>query len=401
MLELNRLAARYFNHLLLTSTEGAAARSYLEGRRIERSSWDSWTLGYAPDSWDAALKYLRTRNYTIEELATVGLVIERTGGGGHYDRFRRRVMFPIRDKDGQVVAFGGRAIGDGAPKYMNSPESTVFVKGEHLYGMDVAQGAIRDAKQAVVVEGYVDAVVAHAAGFTNVVATLGTALTPVHVRNIAKLTRNVCLALDADAAGDTAAMRGWEVLRDAMRGRTIPIRSGGRVISSDRRTDVNVTIARLPRGEDPDTFIRKSPDGWRELIATARPVVEHFFAAVSESADLTTPDGRTQAVTELAPVVADVGNPIERAHYEARLGEMVGLQEHEIHMQVVRSRRAGRSSQVAYTPLQSVSQEDLTLALILRYPRLIHETPPGYADELENVQNREVLEAMHRVGQES
>lgn len=402
LLEINRLAARYFNHLLLNSEDAGDARRYMEERGIERSSWEAWTLGYAPNSWDATLRFLQGRGYSVAEVLGAGLIVERTGGG-HYDRFRRRVMFPIRDRDGNVVAFGGRALGDDTPKYMNSPESPLFVKGEHLYGMDLAQSAIKDGHQVVIVEGYVDAVVAHASGFANVVATLGTALTPAHVRMLTRLTRQVVLALDADTAGDTAAMRGWEVLRDAVRRRTIPIRSGGRVVSSERRTDLTVKIARMPRGEDPDTFIRKSPEGWQELIGSAKTVVDHFFEVVRESADLRTPEGRTQAVAALAPVVADIGNPIERAHYEAQLADLVGLREHEIQGEVARSRRgrSGRREAVSYTPIRQVSQEDLALALILRYPRLLGEAPPEYPAELEKSDNREVYAVMSRLGPEN
>lgn len=399
--ELNRLAARYYNHLLLTSPEAADARSYLEGRGIERATWEAWTLGYAPNSWDTTLKFLKNRGYSPEEILSDGLVVERTGGG-HYDRFRRRIMFPIRDKDGNVVAFGGRAMGDDKPKYLNSPESPVFVKGEHLYGLDLAAGPIRESKQVVIVEGYVDAVVAHAYGFSNVVATLGTALTPAHVRALSKLTRSVCLALDADAAGDTAAMRGWEVLRDSVRRRRNPIRdSKGNFVASDSKMDLTVTIARLPRGEDPDTLIRKSPEQWRELIANARSVVDHFFETVSQEADLGSVEGRMQALDGLAPVVADIDNPILRGSYMSRLASLVGINEYEVRAHVAANRRSrsGRAEpSTTFAGLRSVSQEDLLLALLIRYPRLLLEAPPDFESLLEKSQNREVYAAMQRLG---
>jgi DNA primase len=401
LLGLNRLAARYFNSLLLTADSAAGARKYLEGRGIERPSWEAWTLGYAPNSWDATLKYLRGKGYSAEEVGKAGLAVERTGGG-QYDRFRERVIFPIRDREGEFVAFGGRAMGDGHPKYLNSPESPVFTKGEHLYGLDLAQAAVKEAGRVVVVEGYVDAVVAHAHGFANVVATLGTALTPAQVRLLSRLTRNVCLALDADAAGDAAALRGWEVLRDAVRSRHIPIKSRGRVVASERQSDLNVRIARLPRGEDPDTLIRKAPQEWQRLIEGARSVVDHFFEVAREGADLATPEGRTRVVGELAPVIADIGNPIERAHYEAQLGSLVGLDEHEIHSEVARSRRAGpaRPQAAAAAPLRQVSPEELLLALLLRYPRLLEDAPPTLPEELERSEHRETYTAMRELGAE-
>ena len=402
LLEINKLAARFYNHLLLTSADGAQARTYLEGRGIERAAWETWTLGYAPNSWDATLKFLRGRNYRLEEILAAGLSVERTGGG-QYDRFRERIVFPIRDRDGNVVAFGGRAMGDAMPKYLNSPESPVFTKGAHLYGMDLAQGNIKSENRAVVVEGYVDAVVAHASGFGNVVATLGTALTPAHVRMLSKLTRNVCLALDADAAGDTAAMRGWEVLRDTVRQRYIPFKSRGRIVGSQRDLEMNVRIARLPRGEDPDTLIRQDPEQWRALIANARTVVDHFFETVREGADLHTPEGRNQVLSELTPIVSDIGNAIEKAHYESRLAQLVGLSEQDVRNEVARSRQAARTRRTeasGLAPVQQVAVEDMVLALLLRYPRLVAEAPEDLVADLEKSQNREIFARMNELGPE-
>ncbi|MDP9349970.1 MAG: toprim domain-containing protein, partial [Chloroflexota bacterium] len=360
-------------------------------------------LGYAPESWDATLRFLRSREHAPEQISAAGLVVERAGGG-YYDRFRDRIMFPIRDRDGAVIGFGGRTLGDGQPKYMNSPESPLFTKGSHLYGLDLAQDAIRTQKQVVIVEGYVDAVIAHAGGFRNVVATLGTALTPAHVRLLSRLTTDVVLALDADAAGDTAAMRGWEVLRDSVRRRSIPIKSRGRVIASQKDMELSVRIARLPRGEDPDTLIRKAPDQWVSLISEARTVVEHFFATVRETMDLRSPEGRSRAVAELAPIVGDLGNPIERAHYVGQLALMAGITENEAAAQVARSKqqvRGPRREQTGFTPMRSVSPEELTLVLLLRYPRLLGELPPGLCDDLEEIQHKELFEKMIQIGPEA
>lgn len=402
LLELNKLAARYFNHLLLNSPTAENARRYLLGREIERASWEGWMLGFAPDTWDSALKFLRSRSYTDQEILRAGLVVEGKGGG-YYDRFRGRIIFPIRNRAGEFIAFGGRTLTDEPPKYLNSPESPVFVKGEQFYGIDLAQGPIKSANQAVIVEGYLDAVAAHAGGFPNVVATLGTALTPAHVRLLAKMTKNVVLALDADAAGDAAALRGWEVVRDALQSRNIPITLRGRVIGSSRTSDMVVKIARLPRGEDPDTLVRKAPDQWRKLIEQARTIVDHFFEVVPESVDLRTPEGRTRALAELAPVVADIGNPIEQAHYESRLTQLVGLGENEVHIQVLHSARRGGRKRDAEMPVavSNVSQEELILGLLLRYPRLMEQMSETFAEEIEGSQNRELYAAMREVGPET
>jgi len=400
--EINKLAARLFNHLLMNSKAAEHARDYLKDRGLSPATWEEWMLGYAPDSWDVTSKFLQKRGFSEDLIFKAGLTVERTGGG-YYDRFRDRLMFPIKDKDGRFVGFGGRAIGEGIPKYMNTPETPIFTKGEHIYGIDVAKSAIKESNLVVVVEGYVDVITAHQHGFRNVVATLGTAITPSHVKLLSKMAANICLALDADTAGQAAALRGWEVLRDSIRRRSIPIRSKGRVISSDSKLEVLVKIATLPKGEDPDTLIRKDPSEWARIIEGAKTVIDHFFEIVERGYDLKTPQGKTQAIADLAPVIGDLGNPIERAHYESRLAKLVGVDENEIHLHVVQARKQSSrpgGGEAAPINLNSVSQEEMVLALLIRYPRLLGNLPEDFINDMENSPNKEILEKMQTLGQE-
>lgn len=400
LLDLNRLLARYYNHLLMKSDEAAAARAYLTGRGLERGAWEEWRLGYAPAAWDSALRFLSQRQYTREEMLSLGVILEGKAGG-HYDRFRGRIIFPINDAEGNTVGFGGRALGDDTPKYLNSPESPLFQKSEQLYGLDLAATHIQSAGLAVVVEGYVDAITAHTHGFRNVTATLGTALTPAHVRRISRLTKRICLALDADAAGESAALRGWEVIRESLQRRSLPIRSRGRTVAAGSAAELDVRIARLPQGEDPDSLIRRDPNAWKAAVDGALPVIDHFFSIAEQAPDASTPEARARTLSELAPVVADLGNPIERAQYESRLARLVSLDEREVHFEVSRSRNTGRrAASPEFASVTAVAIEDMILALLLRYPRLLAELPPDALALMERSQNRELLARMRAVAPE-
>ena len=207
LIEVNQLAAMWFNHILLNASQGAAGREVIHDRQVSDDSVRTWNLGFAPDSWDALLNFLASRNIPNELAAKAGLASEREGGGS-FDRFRNRLMFPIRDADGNTVGFGGRALGDSQPKYLNTAQTEIFDKSHLLYGFDLAKDAIRENGQVVIVEGYMDAIAVHEAGYRNVVASMGTALTEDQVALLRRGNPEVILALDSDAAGQMATMRG-------------------------------------------------------------------------------------------------------------------------------------------------------------------------------------------------
>ncbi|MFI5272242.1 MAG: DNA primase, partial [Ktedonobacterales bacterium] len=220
---LNEAAAIWFHHQLLQSPDAQYARAYLESRGVNGDSIALWRLGYAPDG-DRMSAYLVEQGYATKELIDAGLAREReqSRGGGLYDYFRTRLIFPIRDARGQTIAFGGRELGGGTPKYLNTPQTPLFDKSATLYGFDLARDGIRKAGQVVLVEGYMDAVVPHQFGFKHVVAVIGSALTEKHIRQLTKRTRRVALALDPDAAGESAMVRGIAVAQGAFDRTVVP-----------------------------------------------------------------------------------------------------------------------------------------------------------------------------------
>jgi len=343
--EANAAAATWFNHLLLNSKEGQAARDYLEKRGIERASVESFGLGYALDSWDALLKHLTANGrFSSAELLAAGLIGERENEGeeGYYDRFRGRLIYPIRDRQGQIIAFGGRVL-EGAPKetpkYLNSPQTVLFDKSATLYGFDLARDAIRRADSAVIVEGYMDVIVAHQAGFANVVAPLGTALNEKHVTILKKSTKRIILALDADNAGQMATLRGIEVLKQGFDSQQVAVANARGLIRFEQQLDADIRVAVLPTGKDPDEVIREGGEKWRDLLAQALPVVDYSFATIANSLDLNTAKGKSEAVEQLIPAILEVRDRIEREHYIQKLARMIQTAPEVIQNEIQRAQR--------------------------------------------------------------
>ena len=226
-------AAAYFNYLLNRAPEAVIARDTLERRGFTQQTWENWQLGYSLDSWDALKDRLVGKGYTLAEIEAAGMVIQRDDGSGYYDRFRGRLMIPIRDVQSRTIGFGARVLreepGRPQPKYINSPQTPLFDKSNVLYGLDMAKKAIRDADLAVIVEGYMDVLMSHQVGVANVVAGMGTALTESQMRQLKRYSNNLTLALDPDAAGDHATIRGLEAARQAMEREWQPVIQPDRV----------------------------------------------------------------------------------------------------------------------------------------------------------------------------
>ncbi len=314
-------AAAAFYHTQLLRTAGAEpARAYLRGRGLGIDVAQAFQLGWAPGGGGALVAALRAQGFGDAELLAGGLVRQRDEGGGVYDTFRERLMIPIHDARGQAIGFGGRTLDPaGTPKYINSPQSEIFDKSHVLYGLHRAARAIRAGDRAVVVEGYTDVIRAHAAGFDNVVASLGTALTEHQVRLLRRYAGTIVLALDADAAGQAATLRGLEVAREAAAGepRPVPNMRGG--VHYAPRAEVELRVAALPAGRDPDDVIRADPDGWRRMIDGARPVMDYLFEALTADLDLADPMGKTRAADRLLPVIGAIQDPVARQAWAGKL----------------------------------------------------------------------------------
>jgi DNA primase len=392
----NEAAALFYHHLLLNTKGAQIARSHLEKRGISPETVESFQLGFSPNSWDALLKHLINRDYGEDELLAAGLIVEKEGGGRR-DLFRNRLMFPIRNDQGRVVGFGGRALDDTMPKYLNSSQTTIFDKSGILYGIDHAQGAIREQGLAIIVEGYMDVLAAHQHAMANVVASMGTSLTEKQVRLVKRLTRNLTLALDADAAGEEATLRGLEVARQAFTERqtSLPDWLGG---SSKLKASLKIIL--LPWGKDPDDVIRESPESWQRLVAEASPVVDYFFKAVTSKLDLSKEAERAAAAEQLLPLISEIDDGVERELYLNRLAGLVGVDERTLAGKAAglrptereKPKRAGRKV-VSLPPVQPLRHplEEYCLCLLLQHPELREEGEGLLPQYFEGTENRELF----------
>jgi DNA primase len=336
-------AAVAFYHAVLTkSKSGAPALEYLKGRGFTDEMIEKHMLGWAPGGWDTLGRNLASkRQVTPQELLDCGLASPRQRGGGVYDRFRERVIFPIRDQNGHAVGLGGRILGkegeggvDRGPKYLNSPATPLFDKSRTLYLIDRAKSAIRKTGQAVIVEGYTDALMAHQGGFENVVASLGTALTPQQVALITRYAKRIALAYDVDAAGQKAGAFGATALEELIR----------QLAHDDSGVELDdVRVVRLPDGKDPDEVVRDEPDRWREEVRTARPIVDHLIDVHARAHDLRTPGGQARFVDAVLPIIRNLPNPVMRDAYLGRVRQVSGVEERTLLEAMHRRPEPGRS----------------------------------------------------------
>jgi DNA primase len=373
--EINAAATAYFHHLFLHSDEAGRARDYLAKRGINRETVDQFRVGYALKQWDGVLRYLTSKAYALADIAEAGLIVERDDKSGYYDRFRGRVLFPICDPQGQTIGFGGRVLDDGVPKYLNSPQTPLFDKSSVLFGLDKAKQGIRVAGEAVIVEGYMDVLMAHQHGIDNVVAQMGTALTEAQLRRLKRYTQRFVLALDSDVAGDQATLRGLNVARQVADRKVVPVPTPRGFIRFEERLAAEFRIVSLPVGRDPDEVIRESPARWAQLIGQAKPVMDYYFQALTADLDLGTARGKTEAVRVLGPLVAEVGDRVQRTHYLQQLARMVQIDERSLWQQIQQAtgrqqapRRARGERPVEETSRTVLKLDEHCLSLLLCYP---------------------------------
>ena len=297
---------------MLGEREADFVREYLRGRGLNDRSLQTFEFGYSPSRDNRLLAHLANAGYEAETIAEAGLA-RATEDGRFYDLFRGRLMIPIRDWSARVAGFGSRALDDNAtPKYLNTPRTAVFDKSRILYAMHLAKEPVRQ-HGAVIVEGYMDAVMAHQHGFDNVVASMGTALTEHQVALVRRLTHRVTMALDGDPAGRNATLRSlessWGVFQQ--RDQRSANQAGASVLQQPEALDLRV--AELPPGSDPDDYIRQSPQEWTQFVDDAAPLFDYLLAALTERVDVTSAlDGRSWAAQTMLRFVAHVPDPIKR-----------------------------------------------------------------------------------------
>ncbi|MGC9395750.1 MAG: DNA primase [Anaerolineae bacterium] len=374
-------AAAYYHTLLLTAPQAAHARAYVEKRGFTRATLETFQLGYSLNDWDATRTYLFGKGFSVEEQVKAGMLVEREGGGT-YDRFRNRLMIPICDRRGRVIAFGGRVLSsEDQPKYMNSPQTTLFDKSNVLYGYHLANQAIREADAAIIVEGYMDVMIPHQAGYKNVVAPMGTALTEGHLQQLQRLTKRFILALDPDAAGIHGTLQGLETARQTLDREWEAIFDPHGLVGVEGRLKADIRVVTLPEGRDPDELILEDPTRWEKLVADSQPIVRFFFEQLLKQENPHEPKGKARIVDAMLPLLNDIADSVEREAYVQDIALQLGLDARGLldrlrvreRAQAVRRQSAVRAPGLA-SPGRTTPAGDLEaylLTLLMRYPEIL------------------------------
>lgn len=331
LIDLVEAAADYYHQLFLHAPQAEAARRYIHGRGLTPETIATFKIGYSLDSWDACRTHFNAQGYTDQELLEAGLLKENEDKGRRFDHFRGRLMVPIRNPDGRAVGFGARTLDkDGIPKYINSPQDLLFNKSRLLFGLDLAKRAIREARQAVIVEGYMDMIQLWQAGFHNVVAQMGTASTEEQLTLLKRYAKRFILALDADAAGAKATLRSLEVARQTLdRDVEVQFDAYG-LVRHESRLQADIRIVTLPAGEDPDSIVRANPAAWADLVNQAKPVVLYVIETAVADLDKTDAKAKTAVAQQVIPLIKDIADPLERDHYWQELARALHVDERSL-----------------------------------------------------------------------
>jgi DNA primase len=394
LLAANDTALFYFRQAYRGTDRGKEVAQYLADRGIQAATVEKFGLGYAPDSWDGLVGYLRKKGYSDEEVVAAGLVgrSER----GLFDWFRDRLIVPIKDGRARIIAFGGRAMrADQRGKYVNSQGTVLFNKSATLYALDAARAAIRRERAAIIVEGYFDAIALHQAGFENTVASMGTALTEdqYHALDAMRIERAI-VAFDGDAAGQNSAeRRGIDLAQQVQRA----VRRAGRG-SVTARTGLSVYVTVLPSDTDPDVLARRDPEGLRALLAQAKPVLEFVLGRIAARSDLGRADGRRRFLAEALPLVADEPDPLTRELYLGTLSKLTGVEQEALRREAAAApppaqRPAAGANETATK--QTAPAERYLMALLIRFPEEAARTElaPGDLDDPDHRALFELLRA--------
>jgi len=388
-------AAGFYRHNLLESAPGGEARAYLARRGLNEASLETFQIGYAPESREAALRFLTSRGFSEEEQLEAGVLSQRESGE-RIDRFRHRIMFPVRDARGRLCGFGARILDpNDVPKFLNSPQTPLFDKGRLLFGYDLARKAIRQADQAVVVEGYLDVIALHQAGYATAVSPMGTALTEDHLRMLKRTTRRIVLALDPDAAGTKAALRGVDLARHTLDREAEPVFDPRGFIRYEGRLNAEIRVVALPEGKDPDEIVLASPASWPKILQQAQPVVDYVLDVLTREADLNDSKVKAEIARQVLPLIEDVADPVEREAYRQTMARRLRVDERALEGGGSPS-RAGRRRRAApeATPLETSAAartaapqfERFCLGLLLKDPELLYQIDRRFASlELERL----------------
>jgi len=379
-------AVSFYRYQLHDTPAGQIAREYLQKRDLNQETVQAFGLGYAPGSWEASLTHFQKQGFSMQEIRDAGLVTEKEDGGV-YDRFRHRLMIPIRDRTGKMAGFGARALDpDDVPKYLNSPQTAIFDKSRLLFGLDAARKPIRDQDQVVIVEGYMGVIGPYQYGFRNIVAQMGTALNEYQLRILKKYTDKFIIAMDSDAAGQKATLRGLQIAREALDRKPDVVFDARGLLHHEHRLNADIRVLSLPPGMDPDDVTNQDPDLWRALIEEARPVVVHVMDALARDQDLNDPKVKSAIATQVFPLIDDLPNAIERDAYTQRLSRLLEINENTLlrfrperkrHRPTRLTRRAVPPAQQfpdsRKVPRDGEMHEKHCVGILLREPELIYK----------------------------
>lgn len=379
--KVNEAACRFFQHAL---SNNASAREYLSSRGVGVETIGKFRIGYAADAWDGMINFFKSKNVDVAMLEKSGLAISNDKGG-RYDRFRNRITFPIFDMKDRILGFGARVLDASLPKYMNSPETLIYSKGRNLYGLNFSKEHIKKEGYAVIVEGYLDFIIPFQAGVQNIIATLGTALTVDQIRLLKRFTNTVIMLYDPDEAGETASLRNMDLF-----------------ISED----VNVYVAELPKGFDPDSFIRRS--GAEEFIHTVKSsknLFDYKINKLSQRFNISSAHGKVAIASEMLPTIAKINNAILKADLVKRLAERLSVDEASIKEELRKVRIDSGERRYAITPTEARKDlkgaEMMILALLLSSGDMIQKAQAAIsAADFKDTSIGEMINAIFDMGKD-
>jgi len=384
--QINQIAAQYFHNLLINSHAAEKARDYLKKRGLSDRTLTDFQIGYSLPGWESLKQYMIENNYSEEDLVEAGLLIRSNETGKTLDRFRHNIIFPILDDKGRTTGFGARVLDSTyqGPKYTNSPHTRIFDKSSSLYGIHLAKKSIRQKDTAVIVEGYMDVIIAHQYDFTNVISPMGVAITEKQINQIMKLTHNIVLALDPDTAGEEAAMR---------------------CVNYENKLNSEVKVITIPNGKDPDELIIEDSHQWEVLVNNAIPVIEYTIDTVIAKLDINATQGKTEAVNKLLPIIAETKAGTRQYQYLTRLSLAVGIDDKKLEaalssFKTDRKIKEIRSQaiQKAIRPIRSNPVEEYLLAILLQHPEINIDIDSILEEYFEYSENRVIFKLWQQYG---
>lgn len=378
ILQINQAASQFYQNLLLSSPLAEKARRYLDSRGVNLKSINDFQIGYSLPGWEALKNYLIEKGFSESDLLSAGLILQTETTNKTHDRFRDHIMFPIMDEKGHVNGFGARVLDDSSPKYINSPQTRVFDKSGSLYGIHLSISEIKRQNLAVLVEGYMDVIIAHQYNISNVVAPMGVAITERQINHLKKITHHIALALDPDKAGEEAAMR---------------------CVSYENMLDAEVKVITLPDGKDPDEVIKENSEQWNVLVEKAIPVIEYTINIITAKLDMNTTSGKTEAADRILPIIASVKAGTRQYDYLRNLSKAIGIEEKKLESILSRSKSDRHAKETIHQGIQKGTRtikanpkEEYMLALLLKHPELKKKSRDILADYFENSEYRCIFE---------